>query len=77
MTLLSAAEEVIIARRIERGDLQPKQRMIESNVRLVHSVARAYRGSPGSPVEERAPLSGLAETGERGHCAGAGSVCVF
>jgi RNA polymerase primary sigma factor len=43
--LLSAAEEVILARRIERGDLQAKQRMIESNLRLVHAVARTYRGS--------------------------------
>jgi RNA polymerase primary sigma factor len=45
MTLLSAAEEIMLARRIERGDLQAKQRMVESNVRLVHAVARAYRGS--------------------------------
>ena len=45
MKLLSAAEEIMLARRIERGDLQAKQRMIESNLRLVHVVARAYRGS--------------------------------
>jgi RNA polymerase primary sigma factor len=45
MKLLSAAEEIVLARRIERGDLQAKQRMIESNLRLVHAVARAYRGS--------------------------------
>jgi RNA polymerase primary sigma factor len=43
--LLSAAEEITLARRIERGDLQAKERMIESNLRLVHSVARAYRAS--------------------------------
>jgi RNA polymerase primary sigma factor len=43
--LLSAAEEVTLAKRIEQGDLQAKQRMIESNLRLVHAVARAYRGS--------------------------------
>jgi len=35
----------MLARRIERGDLQAKQRMIESNLRLVHVVAGAYRGS--------------------------------
>jgi RNA polymerase primary sigma factor len=35
----------MLARRIERGDLRAKQRMIESNLRLVHAVARAYRGS--------------------------------
>jgi RNA polymerase primary sigma factor len=45
MKLLSAAEEIMLARRIERGDLQAKQRMIESNVRLVHAVAGPYRGS--------------------------------
>jgi RNA polymerase primary sigma factor len=43
--LLSAAEEITLARRIERGDLHAKQRMIESNLRLVHAVARAYRGT--------------------------------
>ena len=41
MKLLAAAEEIMLARRIERGDLQAKQ----SNLRLVHAVARAYRGS--------------------------------
>jgi RNA polymerase primary sigma factor len=44
VNLLSAAEEIMLARRIERGDLQAKQRMVESNLRLVHAVARAYRG---------------------------------
>jgi RNA polymerase primary sigma factor len=43
--LLSAAEEIMLAKRIERGDLQAKQRMIESNLRLVHAVAGPYRGS--------------------------------
>jgi RNA polymerase primary sigma factor len=43
--LLSAAEEVALARRIERGDLAAKERMIESNVRLVFAIARGYRGS--------------------------------
>jgi RNA polymerase primary sigma factor len=43
--LLSAAEEIMLAKRIERGDLHAKQRMIESNLRLVNAVARAYRGS--------------------------------
>jgi RNA polymerase primary sigma factor len=43
--LLSAAEEIMLARRIERGDLDAKQRMIESNLRLVHAVAGPYRGS--------------------------------
>ena len=34
----------MLAKRIERGDLQAKQRMIESNLRLVQAVARAYHG---------------------------------
>jgi RNA polymerase primary sigma factor len=42
--LLSAAEEVSLARRIERGDRKARERMIESNLRLVFAVARSYRG---------------------------------
>src|SRR5437588_5636849 len=42
--LLSAAEEVGLAKDIERGDLKAKERMIESNLRLVVAVARPYRG---------------------------------
>jgi RNA polymerase primary sigma factor len=46
--LLTAAEEVQLAKRIERGDQRAKQRMIEANLRLVVSVARRYqhRGLP-------------------------------
>jgi RNA polymerase primary sigma factor len=42
--LLTAAEEVELAKRIERGDLQAKERMINSNLRLVVHVARRYTG---------------------------------
>jgi len=42
--LLSAAEEVSLAKRIERGDSGAKQLMIESNLRLVVSIAKGYRG---------------------------------
>jgi RNA polymerase primary sigma factor len=42
--LLSAAEEVSLAKQIERGDLKAKARMIESNLRLVSAIARSYRG---------------------------------
>jgi RNA polymerase primary sigma factor len=42
--LLSAAEEVDLAQRIEGGDLAAKERMIICNVRLVISIARTYRG---------------------------------
>jgi RNA polymerase primary sigma factor len=42
--LLTAAEEVMLAKRIERGDVTAKRRMIESNLRLVVSIAKGYRG---------------------------------
>ena len=42
--LLNAAEEVQLAKQIERGDLIAKRRMIESNLRLVVSIAKGYRG---------------------------------
>jgi RNA polymerase primary sigma factor len=41
--LLTAAQEVELAKRIERGDLDAKQRMIQSNLRLVVSIAKNYR----------------------------------
>ena len=41
--LLTAAEEVELAKRIERGDLAAKERMITCNLRLVVSIARRYQ----------------------------------
>jgi RNA polymerase primary sigma factor len=41
--LLTAAQEVELAKRIERGDMQAKQHMIQSNLRLVVSIAKNYR----------------------------------
>jgi RNA polymerase primary sigma factor len=42
--LLNAAEEVQLAKLIERGDPVAKRTMIESNLRLVVSIAKGYRG---------------------------------
>ncbi len=55
--LLTAAEEVELAKRIERGDASAKQRMINSNLRLVVSIAKRYRGhgvSFGDLIQEGA-----------------------
>ena len=41
--LLTAAQEVELAKKIERGDMRAKQLMIQSNLRLVVSIAKNYR----------------------------------
>jgi RNA polymerase primary sigma factor len=43
--LLTASEEVELAKRIENGDREAKDRMINSNLRLVVSIARRYQGN--------------------------------
>jgi RNA polymerase primary sigma factor len=50
-SLLTAEEEVELAKRIEKGDLEAKERMINSNLRLVVSQARRYQGH-GLPMED-------------------------
>jgi len=57
--LLTAEDEVELAKRIERGDLEAKERMINANLRLVISVARKYQG-------QGLPLSDLIQEGMLG-----------
>jgi RNA polymerase primary sigma factor len=49
--LLSAGEEVALAKRIEHGDLDAKEQMIESHLGLVHAIARTFRGR-GVPFDD-------------------------
>jgi len=49
--LLTAADEVRLARRIEQGDMAAKDEMIVRNLRLVHALAARYRGR-GVPIED-------------------------
>ena len=49
--LLTASQEVVLAKRIERGDVRAKEQMIEANLRLVVSIAKRYSGR-GLPLED-------------------------
>ena len=49
--LLSREEEVMLAKRIEKGDKRAKDRMIESNLRLAISIAKKY-ARYGSNLED-------------------------
>jgi RNA polymerase primary sigma factor len=64
--LLTPAEEVGLAKRIEEGDVAAKNRMVESNLRLVVAVARTYahRGVPLLDLIQEGTL-GLIRAAER------------
>jgi RNA polymerase primary sigma factor len=49
--LLDAGEEKALARRVRGGDMRARQKLIESNLRLVISIAKKYRGR-GVPFED-------------------------
>jgi RNA polymerase primary sigma factor len=49
--LLDAGEEKALARRVRGGDMSARQKLIESNLRLVISIAKKYRGR-GVPFED-------------------------
>ena len=49
--LLTAQEEIELAKQIERGDLEAKERLVNSNLRLVVSIARRYQGF-GLPLQD-------------------------
>jgi len=57
--LLSASEELALARRVTTGDFSARQKMIESNLRLVVSIAKHY-------LNRGIPLSDLIEEGNLG-----------
>jgi RNA polymerase primary sigma factor len=54
--LLTADEELELSRRIERGDCEAKERMVNSNLRLVVSIAKHYQG-------QQVPLVDLIQEG--------------
>ncbi|HVT11410.1 MAG TPA: RNA polymerase sigma factor RpoD/SigA [Fimbriimonadaceae bacterium] len=64
--LLTAEEEVILTRAIQRGDKHAKQRLIESNMRLVINIAKTYRNR-SIPLEDliQEGAIGLMQAAER------------
>ena len=64
--LLTAADEIRLSRRIERGDVSARDEMVEANLRLVYAIARPYRGR-GVPFEDlvQAGAVGLVRAVER------------
>ena len=66
INLLTAEEEIDLAKRIEAGDAAAKDKLIESNLRLVVSVARRYakRGLPFSDLVQEGNM-GLSRAAEK------------
>ena len=64
--LLTAAEEIELAKRVERGDLEAKERLINSNLRLVISIARKHQGF-GLPLQDlvQEAMPGLVRAAEK------------
>lgn len=64
--LLTAEEEVILTRAVQRGDCKAKQRLIESNMRLVINIAKTYRNR-AIPLEDliQEGAIGLMQAAER------------
>src|ERR1700722_15045824 len=64
--LLSAAEEVRLAKRIEQGDIAAREKMIERNLRLVMTLARSFggRGVPFADLVQEGSV-GLVRAVER------------
>ncbi len=58
-SLLTAAEELVLARRVREGHFESRQRMIEANLRLVVSIAKHY-------MNRGIPLDDLIEEGNLG-----------
>ena len=70
--LLTPDEEKDLARRIERGDLEAKDRMVRANLRLVVSIARRYQGL-GEAVPARPHPGGHARADPRGRRSSTGA----
>jgi RNA polymerase primary sigma factor len=64
--LLTAEEEVVLTRAIQCGDIKAKQRLIESNMRLVINIAKSYRNR-AIPIEDliQEGAIGLIQAAER------------